>query len=129
MAGSLVVDQAATWQTCILMGAAPRMKFGTVDTQDSNADGVPKWDIQAAVTYRPTFDGQRLQSEVLSVTVTSINDPADGIPVPSAVVFEQLRVGSMPPELNRETDRIRGGRLFYTAQGVRVAVPARSRGE
>jgi hypothetical protein len=125
---SLIVDQDATYQTCTLMGSGPRIKFGTTDQQDATPDGIPRWELQVAVTYRPEFEGQRPEGEVIAVTIPSLNDPADGIQVPAYVVFDQLRVGLMAPEKG-EGDRIRGGRLFYKALAVRAAVPARVRGE
>ena len=90
MPGTLTIDAAATFQAVLLMASGPKLKFGSTE-QDISARGERKWDVQAAVTYRPTFDGQRLQSEVIGITIAALNDPVDGVPVPSAVVFDQLR--------------------------------------
>lgn len=94
--------------------------------QYTSRDGAErKWTVQVAVSLPSRFDASRTDSEVLSVTVTCADDPRDYLQEGDPVVFENFTVGVMPPEKG-EGDRIRGGKLFWQASGVRAKVAAKS---
>lgn len=117
MPGTFTIDAPRTFATVILMGSAAKLKFGSTD-QDVSANGERKWEVQAAVQFHPQA-GMRPVSEVLSVTVTGPpTDPAAAIPPGSPIELENFRVGFSAPE-HGEGQRIRGGRPWYQASGVR----------
>lgn|SRR5215472_399246 len=90
--------------------------------QYTSKDGTErKWTVQVVASLPSRFDANRTDSEVLSVTVTSAEDPRDHIMEGEPVIFDGFTVGVMPPEKG-EGDRIRGGKLFWQASGVRSRV-------
>jgi hypothetical protein len=113
------IDPHRSFTAAVLMGSGPRMKFGTLD-QDVTTTGEKRWFVEVAVTMPPASPGQRSQSEVITVGISGPpTDPAEGI-LPGAVVeLDNLKVGIMQPERG-EGDRIRGGRPYFTASGVRA---------
>jgi hypothetical protein len=121
MPGTFVIDQPATFATLpLLMGCGPKTKFGGTE-QDVSATGERKWEVQAAVSFQPSSPGMRPVSEVITVTVTGpATNPGDGIPVGSPIALEGFRVGWSAPEA-QEGGRIRGGRPWYQATGLRAA--------
>jgi hypothetical protein len=123
--GTFVVDQAATFSTAVLMSTAPKERFGSPGVQDTSAEGVPKWAAMVAVTFTPNGSMAPV-SDVLTVSVTQPANPADGMQLPAAVVFEGLRVGVNAPE-KRDNGSIRGGRLWYAATGLRSSLHAGGR--
>jgi hypothetical protein len=122
---TLVVDANATFATMLLMSAAPKEKFQQPGVQDVSADGTPKWSAQLAVTYNAE-NGMAPTSEVLNVSITSHANPVDGIPPGSPVVPDGLRAGVNSPE-RRDNGSIRGGRLWYSATGLRSSLMAGAR--
>jgi hypothetical protein len=116
--GTYAIDTGQTFSTVILMGSAPRLKFGTTE-QDVSANGEKKWELQTAVTFHAQH-GMRPVSEVITVVVTGPPaDPAAQIPPGSQVELAGFRVGISTPE-HRENGRIMGGRPWYQASGVRA---------
>lgn len=116
MPGTYTVDTSSTFTAALLMASAPKMKFGTTE-QDITANGERKWEVQAAVTFT-SEPGMRPVSEVITVTVAGGTDPAAQIPPGSPIAFERFRVGFSAPERG-QNDRIRGGKPWYQAAGVR----------
>ena len=123
--GTFVVDQAQTFSTAVLMGTAPKERFGSPGVQDTSAEGVPKWTAMVAVTFTPNGTMTPV-SDVLTVSVTQPGNPADGMQLPASVVFEGLRLGVNAPE-KRDNGSIRGGRLWYSATGLRSSLMAGAR--
>jgi hypothetical protein len=62
---------------------------------------------------------------VLQVTVTAELDPSLEVSEGDPVEFDGLTVGVMSPEMG-ENDRIRGGKLFWSASGVKARNVVRS---
>jgi hypothetical protein len=92
--------------------------------QATNPDGTEKkWVVEAVMSMPSRFDANRSESEVIPVTVTSASDPADLVGEGEQVTFDNLTVGVMAPEQGK-SGRIRGGKLFWQATGVRSRVPA-----
>ena len=116
MPGTFQIDVAQTFTAALLMASAPKMRFGTTE-QDITAAGERKWEIQAAVTFHAEH-GMRPVSEVISVTVAAGTDPAASIPAGTPVEFTGFRLGISAPERGAN-DRIRGGRAWYQANGLR----------
>jgi hypothetical protein len=117
MPGTFVIDYNQTFAAALLMSTAPKPKFGE-DRQDVAADGQPKWLAEVAVTFTGA-NGMKPVSEVLTITVTGA-DPGKSVQPGSPVIFDGLRVGVNPPE-KRDNGTIRGGRLWYSASGIRSA--------
>jgi hypothetical protein len=121
---SAPVDQAA-FQRLMLVQIEPKADRET-GVQYTSKDGTErKWTVQVVASLPSRFDANRTDSEVLSVTVTSAEDPRDHIMEGEPVIFDDFTVGVMPPE-KAEGDRIRGGKLFWQASGVRARVTAKS---
>jgi hypothetical protein len=111
---SAPVDQAAF--TRMMLVAVEPKKDRETGVQYTNRDGTEKkWNVQVVASMVSRFDATRTDSEVLAVTVTTAVDPA--ITEGDQVWFDGFSVGVMPPE-KTENDRIRGGKLFWTASGV-----------
>ena len=88
--------------------------------------GDPDWHRMCRLALRDilaAFDAARTDSEVLAVTVTCADDPRDYMHEGDPVQFAGFTVGVMPPEAT-DTGRIRGGKLFWQASGVRSRVAA-----
>jgi hypothetical protein len=116
MPGTIVVDQQATFSTApLVMSVGPRNKFGT-DVQDITRNGEKKWSVQVAVSYLAE-NGMRAQAEVIEVTIVGDN-PGNVVQPGMPVQFDRLRTGVSAPEKTDE-GRVRGGRLYWMADGVR----------
>jgi len=122
MPGTFVVDVAATFTSAMLVSSMPKEKFGAQGQQETNAGGVPKWTVEAAVTFTPTIPGMKPLSELISVTITDHAAPGQGLNPGTPIVFDGFRVGLNPPEVR--DSKLRGGRLYYSAAGFRSLVAA-----
>ncbi len=120
MPGTITVAQQETFAAPpITVAVAPKLKFGT-DVQEVNKDGEAKWTVQAAVTYAPQF-GMKAVAEVIEVTVTG-EDPSAFLAPGTPIEFNRLQVGVSAPEQRdngRGGTRVSGGKLWFTAAGVR----------
>jgi hypothetical protein len=106
----------------MLVEIAPKADRET-GVQFTSKDGSErKWTVQVVASMVSRFDATRTDSEVLSVTVTSAEDPTGQVAEGDQVYFDNLTVGVMPPEAG-EGGRIRGGKLFWQATGVRSRLP------
>jgi hypothetical protein len=125
-----VIDQAASFQVCIFMAGGPKAEFGNPDRQATDANGIPKWEVACSVMEPPVMAGRRPNLEPLTVTITSDIDPTENLVQGQPVVFDTLRVGATAPEASQGDDgraRVRGGKFYYSAQGVRAAAPVGSK--
>lgn len=120
---SAPVDQAA-FTRMMLVTIEPKTDRDT-GVQYTNKDGTErKWTVQVVVSLPNRFDPARTDSEVLSVTVQCADDPSLSVSEGDPVRFDSLSVGVMAPEQG-EGGRIKGGRLFWQASGVRAMVSAK----
>jgi hypothetical protein len=121
MAGTIYIDQPASFAAMLLMSSGPKLQFNSTE-QDVDGDGQKKWTIDVATTFRTEPGSKRkAAAEVMSVTVTGPGeDPAARIAPGSLVTFDKLRQGFSAPEKGTN-DRIRGGRPYYMADGVSAA--------
>ena len=101
---SHVIDQAATYQTVILMGCMPRTKFQS-DENDTTTDGIQKWTVGAATSTSHPVGGMPASTEVINVPIAALSDPCQDILMGSAITLDELRVGVSPPE---RTDKASG---------------------
>lgn len=116
MPGTISVAQQDTFSVPpIALAVVPRLKFGSTE-QDISRDGEKKWTVQVAVTYVSEY-GMKPVAEVIEVTVTG-EDPSEVITPGTPVEFNRLRVGVSAPE-KRDNGRVVGGKLWWTAAGVR----------
>ena len=124
MPGMLTVDQQDTFATPPIVTAVyPKMKYkasqSDPDEQEVNrATGEPKWIVQAAVTYRPQFEGMtRVDTQVIEVTVTGMQPDVAG-----PVQFTRLQAGVSAPEQRERRNGggqyVTGGKLWWSAAGV-----------
>jgi hypothetical protein len=112
------VDQAA-FIKFMIVSIEPRTDRDT-GIQLTNRDGTEKkWTVQVVAQLPSRWDSGRTESEVLPITVTCAEDPTMFVSEGDKVMFDNLTVGVMAPEANSETGRIRGGKLFWGATGVR----------
>ena len=126
MPGTFAIDTAATFTTCMLVNAGPKPKFGAADQQETNAQGTPKWLLEVAVTFAPGAPGMPAISELISVTVTAPHNPVEGVPAGTPITFDSLRAGLNVPE-HGQNGRIKGGKLWYTAIGIRPVMASSGR--
>lgn len=118
MPGTFTVDQRQTFAVVVFMGSSPRTKFGQPDVQDATAAGLPKWEVQAAVTFLAD-PGQRPVTDTLSVTIPATADPGAGLPPGTPVEFDGFRLGVSVPEAREAGKGIRGGKPWYQAGAMR----------
>lgn len=114
------IDTRNTFTAVFLMATGPRNKFGSQE-QDVNAAGEKKWEVQASVLFVPEY-GMKAQSDILSVTVTGA-DPGEGIAPGTPIELVNLRLGIVAPEASDTGKglRVRGGKAYYQASGIRPA--------
>lgn len=86
------INQAESFTHAFLMGATPKVKFGS-DEPDLTKDGLPKWELQVAVGQLGF--GGKVQNEVIRVSYAGHEDPADGIGVGTPVQLIGLELGVM----------------------------------
>jgi hypothetical protein len=114
------VDQAA-FIKFMVVSVEPKTDRDT-GVQFTSKDGAEKkWTVQVVAQLPSRWDSGRTESEVLAVTVTCAEDPTVQVEEGDKVSFDNLTVGVMAPERG-EGDRIRGGKLFFGATGVRSKV-------
>lgn len=125
MPGILAIDASATFETALLMSSAPKPKFGSTTGEIStNAAGVPQYQLSVAVTYLPGPSGRKV-SEVLTVTISAAADPAKDITPGSPVQFDGLKCGVTEPEVRENGRGVKGGKIWFSADGVRSATSYR----
>jgi hypothetical protein len=122
---SVPVDQAA-FTRFMVVEVEPKADRETGVQYTSKDGSARKWAVQVVASLPSRFDPGRSDTEVLTITVTSADDPRELIHEGDQAVFSDLTAGVMPPEQSAETGRIRGGKLFWTATGVRSRVAAKS---
>jgi hypothetical protein len=118
MPATLAVDPRNSFERAVLMAIGPKLEYGT-GAQATSAQGVPKWEAQVAVTYLAE-PGRRADSEVINVTLTQPDNPADKVSS-GEVELDGLRVGWTAPEQRDNGKGIRGGKPWYQASGIRPA--------
>jgi hypothetical protein len=120
---TFAIDTGRTFAAALLMASGPKIRFQSTE-QDVAADGQRKWEVQAAVTWHAD-PGQRPFSDLIRVTVLGGTDPAAGLPAGTPIELTDLRLGVMNAEQG-ENGRVRGGKPFYMASGVRPLNGARA---
>lgn len=114
---SVPVDQSA-FTRLMLVEIAEKTDRDT-GRQITTKNGLErKWTAQVVASMPSRFEAGRTDSEVLSVTITSADDPVGQVTEGDLVVFDHLTVGVMAPEAG-DNGRIRGGKLFWGATGIR----------
>lgn len=119
---TLAIDSTNTFEAALLMASAPKTKFGSNTGEvATNAQGLTVYAVSVAVTYLPGPTG-RTAAEVISVSIPSAQDPAKDIPPGSPVMFDSLRCGVTEPEVRDGGRGIRGGKIWFSANGIRPAL-------
>lgn len=118
---TLAIDSQNTFATALYLSGGPKVKFGSQTGEISTTpDGIPQYSAEVAVTFIAE-PGRRAQSEVISVTIAAQQDPTRDLVPGSPVMFEGLRAGVSTPEARDNGKGVRGGRLYYSAAGIRAA--------
>lgn len=121
MPGMLAIDSAKSFSAALLMGSAPKTAFGSKTGEIAvNAEGVPQYRVQVAVTYLPGPSG-RTASEVIDITVASHTDPAKDITPGTPVTLDGFYCGVSNPEVRDDGKGVRGGKVWFSASAVRPA--------
>jgi hypothetical protein len=109
---TLTIDTSA-WQSVMLLGCERKVNRQTGELL-TDKDGVPKWRVQVIVKAPDRWEPDRLANYGIDVGITSDEDPAEGIPEGSQVVFlPRLEVGTSPTEIRKE--KATGGQFYYQA--------------
>ena len=121
MSGTFVLDAGSTFSRVRLVGCEPKYKFRS-EEQDTNRDGVPKWTLEAVVSWQSVNGMPAPKSEVIEVTVTAPRDPAEsaGVMPGQEVGFDAVWVGVQEPQA-KENGGVKGGRPWYGASAVHPA--------
>ena len=118
MPQTFIVDQAATFQAVAFLSAEPKMMFGK-DIQETNKEGVPRWELQLVGGFR-TFG--RVENEVMKVSYYGPKNPAELYGMYTPVQLVNFVVGVMADE---RTDKrtgektIVGARVWYRCDEIR----------
>jgi hypothetical protein len=114
---SVPVDQSL-FTSAMVTAIEPRLEFGK-DVQAVSKDGVPKWAVEVYIKMPSRFQ-DRTDKGIALVIVTSNDNPAAKVAEGDQVEFADLTVGVMAPD-HDDSGRIRGGKLFWQATGVKAA--------
>lgn len=109
----------ARFTALIFMGCEPKLDRDT-GNQHTSKDGMyRKWTVVVAASKPASWDPARAETDTLQVTVTSAEEPANGLVMGTPVTFTDFTTGVMSPEADAESGKIRGGKLYWQATGVR----------
>lgn len=112
------IDQAATFDTVIVLSVDPKIAFGGTE-QDRAADGRPKWEAQVVAGFK-AFD--RTTNEVLRIGLASYEDPMHGLSPYSPVELVDFEVGVMARERTNKatgTSEQVGVQVWYRCSEIR----------
>lgn len=111
----------ARFTALVFMGCEPKIDRET-GVQHTTKDGFSrKWTVNVSAAKPSPYDSARTEVDALAITVTSEVDPAEGLAMGTPVTLDGFACGVMAPEAG-EGGKIRGGRLFWSASGVRAQV-------
>jgi hypothetical protein len=113
----------ARFTALVFMGGEPKLDRETGIQQTTKDGFAKKWTVRISAAKPSPYDSARTEVDTLLVTVTSEVDPADGLALGTPVTLDGFTVGVMAPEAG-EGGKIRGGRLFWSATGVRAKLSA-----
>lgn len=124
MPGTFVLDARNTFSRVRLVGCEPKNRFRS-EEQDTNRDGVPKWTLEAVVSWQAVNGMPAPKSEVIEVTVTAPRDPAEsaGVEPGQEIGFDAVWMGVQSPEV-KENGGVKGGRPWYGASAIHPASPS-----
>ena len=117
---TFAVDSANTFTTLMFMGSAPRNKYNST-VQDSDANGILKWEAQLACVYVPQYG--RTETGTLKVVIVSPTDPCEGL-TPGPVELVGFRVGVSSPEAREDGEgraKVIGGKPYFSCEGIHSA--------
>jgi hypothetical protein len=124
MFSNFKIDQASTFAGIAFLTCDPKIRFNSGGVQETDKQGVPKWELQVVATFRGAF---RTTSEVLKVGVTSHKNPVEGLAPYTPVALNGFEVGVMEKtKKNPETgeERVIGVQVWYRCADVRPLTAA-----
>jgi hypothetical protein len=115
------IDQAATFDTVIVLSVEPKIAFGSTE-QDRTKEGLPKWEAQVVAGFK-AFD--RTSNEVLKVGLASHANPMESITSYMPVHLIDFEVGVMARERTNKstgaTEQV-GVQVWYRCSEIRPIV-------
>lgn len=108
------VDQAQTFNGVAFLSCEPRLKRGTTDVHDTNADGTRKWDLQIMASFKGF--GDKTEHTVLKVGCVSDTNPAEGLTQFTPVELVGFEVGFMA---RNDKDGNAQGTIWHRCSAVR----------
>lgn len=117
------IDQAATFERVMWLSSESKTRFGS-DVQETNKDGVPKWEVQLVASFRQFG---RSTNEIIKVGMTSPSQPGTDLGPAEPVQLVGFEIGVMDKK-NRE-GQVVGAQVWYRCQEVRSLSATGSRGK
>ena len=117
------IDQTATFERVMWLSSASKTRFGS-DVQETNKDGVPKWEVQLVASFRQFG---RSTNEIIKVGMTSPSQPGTDLGPAEPVQLVGFEIGVMDKK-NRE-GQVVGAQVWYRCQEVRSVSATGSRGK
>ena len=126
MPQTFVVDQSATFEAVALLSVEPKKQFGA-ETQDTNKDGVPKWEAQVVAGFKDNFG--RVNNEVIKIGITSPKNPGENLSLYTPVQLVNFTVGVIEKTAKDDRAKVIGFTVWYRADALRPlnAGPAQAR--
>lgn len=117
------IDQTATFERVMWLSSESKTRFGS-DVQETNKDGVPKWEVQLVASFRQFG---RSTNEIIKVGMTSPSQPGTDLGPAEPVQLVGFEIGVMDKK-NRE-GQVVGAQVWYRCQEVRSLAATGSRGK
>lgn len=117
------IDQTATFERVMWLSSESKTRFGS-DVQETNKDGVPKWEVQLVASFRQFG---RSTNEIIKVGMTSPSQPGTDLGPAEPVQLVGFEIGVMDKK-NRE-GQVVGAQVWYRCQEVRSLSATGSRGK
>jgi hypothetical protein len=111
----------ARFTALVFLACEPKLDRETGNQQTNKDGSARKWTVHASAVQPAGFDAAQSESGTLQVTVTSPDQPANGLSVGMPVTFTDMKAGTMKAAKDEATGRLSGGNLFWQATGVRPA--------
>jgi hypothetical protein len=116
MPQTFIVDQAATFQAVALLSVEPKLQFGA-ETQETNKDGVPKWEIQLVAGFKDSFG--RVNNEVIKVGIAARKNPGESMNLYTPVQLVNFTVGVMEKTSRDDPTKVIGITVWYRCDDLR----------
>lgn len=113
------VEQAATFNTVVLMAVEPKIKFGSQEEQETTKDGLGKWEAHVTAGFK-AFG--KTEYTMLKVGLVGESNPGDGIAPGTPIQLVGLQIGVMDKVIkDKDTGESKtvGAQVWYRADSIR----------